>query len=134
MSIDHIKVMLVEDEQNARATMRAMLAEMGIHQVFEAKDGDSARQLIDMDASMVDMVISDWNMPNFTGIELLKHMRSKNTNIPVLMVTGRNDIASVKEAKDNQVSGYIRKPFSMKELEAKIKVIWERQQKNANDA
>ncbi|MEM6780348.1 MAG: response regulator [Pseudomonadota bacterium] len=134
MSLDHVRVMLVEDEQNARATMRAMLAEMGIHQVFEANDGDSARQLMDMDSSMVDIVISDWNMPNFTGMELLKHMRSKNMNTPVLIVTGRNDIASVKEAKENEVSGYIRKPFSMKELEAKIKVIWEREQKNANDA
>ncbi len=126
MGLDNLRVMLVEDEQNTRATIRAMLAEMGINQVFEAKDGQSAKDLIDIDFSMIDMVISDWNMPNLTGIELLRYMKSKGVNVPVLMVTGRNDTASVVEAKNNSVSGYIRKPFSMKELEKKITNICQR--------
>ena len=126
MALDNLRVMLVEDEQNTRATIRAMLAEMGINQVFEAKDGQSAKDLIDIDFTMIDMVISDWNMPNLTGIDLLKYMKSKGVNVPVLMVTGRNDSASVIEAKENKVSGYIRKPFSMKELEKKIVNICQR--------
>ena len=123
MNIDVLRVMLVEDEQNARATIRAMLAEMGINQVFEAKDGQTARDLIDLDSDMIDMIISDWNMSNFTGIELLEYVRSKKLSMPVLMVTGRNDVDSVMQAKNSGVNGYIRKPFSMKEMHAKVKAI-----------
>lgn len=132
MNTDALRVMLVEDEQNARMTIRAMLSEIGITQVYEAEDGQTAKHLIDTDDKMIDLVISDWNMPNFTGMDLLKYIRSKAIPLPVLMVTGRNDVDSVMEAKNNNVSGYIRKPFSMEELKVKMENIWDKQIKTNN--
>lgn len=119
--VNDLKILLVEDEMTSRATLRAMLSEMGVTQVFEAKDGQTAKELIDLDAGMIDLIVCDWNMPNLSGIDLLKHIRSRHMAIPFLMVTGRNDIASVMTAKETGVSGYIRKPFSVKELDVKIK-------------
>lgn len=126
MTISDIRVMIVEDEDSVLATIRMMLAEIGINQVFEARDGDTAKELLDLDAEIIDVIICDWNMPNFTGIELLEHLRNKNIAMPFLMVTGRNDASSVIEAKEKGVTAYIRKPFSMAELEAKLNIIYER--------
>lgn len=123
MSIEKLKVMIVEDDHSVLTTLRVMLTEIGIHQVFEASDGDTARQLIDIDADSIDVIVCDWNMPNFTGIELLEHIRSKHINIPFLMITGRNDASSVMEAKKKGVTAYIRKPFTMKDLETKLLLI-----------
>lgn len=120
MKVDQLKVLIVEDQPNARTTLRHMLSEMGVNQVYEAGDGDEARDLIDTDESMVDLVICDWNMPNFEGIDLLKHLREKNIHTPFLMVTARNDIDSVKDAKEAGVDAYIRKPFSLSDLESKV--------------
>ncbi len=121
MDLKQLKVMIVEDQQNARATLRHMLGEIGINQIFEANDGDTARDLMDMDESMVDIIICDWNMPKFEGIELLKHIRARGFRMPFLMITARTDTESVIEAKNAGVTGYIRKPFSMSDLEGKVK-------------
>ena len=120
MNIDHLKILLVEDDQNTRSTVRAMLAEMGINQVFESKDGEEANVFMDMDAMDIDIVISDWNMPEKTGFELLQNLQTSKPSLPFIMITGRADANSVQDAVQAGVTGYIRKPFSMKELEAKI--------------
>ena len=123
MDIDNLKILLVEDDQNTRSTVRAMLAEMGINQVFESKDGEEANVFMDMDAMDIDIVISDWNMPNKTGFEFLKSLKQSKPNLPFIMITGRADANSVQDAVQEGVTSYVRKPFSMKELEAKIKSI-----------
>ncbi len=120
MSVSLLKIMIVEDQQNTRNTLRHMLVEMGVHQIYEASDGDEARDLIEMDETAVDLIICDWNMPNLPGIEFLKHLRAQENRIPFLMVTARNDVNSVMEAKEAGVTAYIRKPFSLSDLETKI--------------
>jgi two-component system, chemotaxis family, chemotaxis protein CheY len=100
-----------------------MLSEMGVTQVFEAKDGREALSLIDEAPDMVDMVICDWNMPRITGIDLLRQVRSVNPDLPFLMLTGRKDMESIVEAKTSGVSAYIAKPFSQAQLEVKMRVL-----------
>lgn len=120
MKIQHIKVLLVEDDKNTRSAVRAMLTEMGINQVFESKDGKEADTFMDMDAMEINLVISDWNMPEKTGYEFLKSLRDTKPGVPFIMITGRADINSVQDAQAAGVTTYIRKPFSMKELEARV--------------
>ena len=120
MKLEDIKILLVEDEKNARSTIRAMLSEMGINQVFESKTGEEAQVFLDMDAVEVDMVISDWNMPDKTGYQLLEYLRETHRTIPFIMITGRADQNSVKDAISAGVTSYIRKPFSMQDLESKV--------------
>lgn len=125
------RVLIVEDQHEARSILRLMLSELGITQIYEAMDGKQASDFMDAAGDMVDMIVCDWNMPNLTGLDFLKEMRSKGVNIPFLMVTGRGDMSSVVDARDGGVSGYIKKPFSPAQLEVKIRVCMERQKKAA---
>ncbi len=121
-----LKVLIVEDQHEARAMMRNMLMELGVNQIFDAPDGRDALVFLDSAFDFVDMIICDWNMPNMDGVELLRQLRSVDPDIPFLMVTGRGDMESVVEAKSSGVTGYIRKPFSAKGLEAKIRIMMHR--------
>ncbi len=123
IKMSDLKVLLVEDQSEARAMMRNMLAELGITQIFEASDGNEAFVFVDSAFEMIDFIVCDWNMPKMTGVELLRQVRTVDNSIPFLMVTGRGDMESVVEAKSSGVTGYIRKPFSLVQLEAKIRII-----------
>lgn len=122
-SLSELKVLLVEDQSEARAMMRNMLLELGVTQIFESPDGRAALQFIDSAFDFVDIIVCDWNMPNMTGVELLRQLRTVDPDVPFLMVTGRGDMESVVEAKTSGVTGYVRKPFSPVQLEAKIRII-----------
>ena len=126
MKFEDIRVLLVEDDVTTRKTFRAMLNELGIHQVFESKDGEEANIFVDIEASDVDLVISDWNMPNKDGIDFLLNLRERKPNLPFIMVTGRSDANSVQDAVNAGVTAYLRKPFSVNELETKIKGIYKK--------
>ncbi len=128
-SMADIKVLVVEDQSEARSMLRNMLLELGINQVFESNDGREALTFIDSAFDFVDVIICDWNMPNMNGVELLRQLRSVDPDIPFLMVTGRSDMESVIEAKSSGVTAYISKPFSPQQLEAKLRIIIHRMAK-----
>ena len=121
-----LKVLVVEDQSEARAMIRNMLLELGINQVFESADGREALTFIDSAFDFVNVIICDWNMPNMNGVEFLRQLRSVDAEIPFLMVTGRTDVNSVVEAKSSGVTAYISKPFSPQQLEAKLRIIMHR--------
>lgn len=122
-AVKDFRVLLVEDQSEARAMMRNMLLEMGVTQIFEAPDGREALKFLDSAFDFVNLVICDWNMPSMSGVELLRQLRTVDPEMPFLMVTGRSDMESVVEAKSSGVTGYIRKPFSVKQLETKLRAI-----------
>jgi len=122
MKMDNIKVLLVDDDHNVLITLKAMLVDLGITRIFEAKDGKEALDFIDTGARSVslDLILCDWNMPKKTGFEFLREIRQTYPHIPFLMVTARADESSVQDAVDAGVSAYLRKPFSLDELNKKI--------------
>ncbi len=122
-SMTDLKILLVEDQTEARAMMRNMLMELGITQIFEAPDGREALNFIDSAFDFIDLIVCDWNMPQMSGVELLRQLRTVDPDMPFLMVTGRGDMESVVEAKSSGVTGYIRKPFSPVQFEAKLRII-----------
>lgn len=124
--LSELKVLIVEDQQDARAMLRNMLAELGITQIFEAANGREAMRFMDSAFDFVNIVICDWNMPGLTGVEFLRQLRSVDAAVPFLMITGRSDMNSVVEAKSAGVTAYIRKPFSPKQLEAKLRIIMQK--------
>lgn len=109
--------------------LKNMLTEIGVSQVFEANDGREGLRFIDSAFDLVDMVLCDWNMPHMDGISLLQQIRSVNADMPFLMVTGRGDLSSVANAKSAGVSAYILKPFSLTQLEAKLRIVLARREK-----
>ncbi len=126
LAFDRLRVLIIEDRKETRAMMKSMLNEMGINQVFEATDGREGMEFIDVADDMVDIVLCDWNMPNMSGLQLLQQIRSVNGEMPFLLITGRSDRDSVLEAKSAGVTAYIRKPFSLNELEAKLRIVHEK--------
>ena len=123
IKLDKLRVMIVDDQPDMRAMIRHMMAELGINQIFEAADGKQALSFVDDALDLIDLIICDWNMPTISGVEVLRQLRSVGCDMPFLMITGRSDFNSVSEAKSSGVTAYIRKPFSLDELEAKIKII-----------
>lgn len=125
MDIDFskVKILMIEDEKEARSIMRDMLSSIGVTQIFEASNGKEGLQFLDMAFDLVDIILCDWNMPQMTGIHILKQFRSVGNKTPFMMVTGRGDMSSVVEAKSAGVNGYILKPFSMIQLEAKLRIL-----------
>lgn len=131
MSVDKkikdLKILVVEDQSESRAMLRNMLGDIGVNQVFEATNGREAFSFIDSAFDLVNFIMCDWNMPGMTGVEFLRQVRSVDPETPFLMITGRGDMSSVAEAKNSGVTGYIKKPFSAAQLEAKIRIIIQKQ-------
>ena len=122
-ALDGLRVLVVDDTPEARSMLKNMLVNMGITQVYEAADGREALRFIDTAFDFVDIIICDWNMPAMDGLTFLRQLRSVDPQFPFMMVTGRGDINSVSEAKGAGVSGYILKPYSMVQLETKLRIV-----------
>jgi two-component system chemotaxis response regulator CheY len=100
-----------------------LLKELGFSRIEEAEDGAAA--LRQLRAGEFDFVVSDWNMPNMTGIELLKAIRSDPAlkHLPVLMVTAEAKKENILEAAQAGASGYVVKPFTAAVLDEKLSKI-----------
>jgi two-component system, chemotaxis family, chemotaxis protein CheY len=121
-----IKILIVDDFATMRKVIRNLLKQLGYENIAEAEDGVIA--LRTLRSQKIDLVVSDWNMPNMTGLELLKAVRTDEElkATPFLMVTAEalqdNVIAAVKAG----VSNYIVKPFTAEVLNDKISKILEK--------
>ncbi len=125
MTLDtSIKVLVVDDFATMRRIVKNLLKQLGFEKVDEAEDGLKALQKLK--AEGFDLVISDWNMPNMTGIELLQAVRSdpKLKTLPFLMVTAEADKENVLLAIKMGVSNYVVKPFTADVLQEKLKKIF----------
>jgi len=122
MSIpEDIKILLVEDAVTMRKIEINTLKSIGFKNVIEAGDGKIATEIL-QEQGAVDLVISDWNMPNMGGYELLIWMRQQDTfkDIPFLMATGQSDRGQAKTAMEAGANGLIAKPFGAAELKEKM--------------
>jgi len=121
----NIKILIVDDFATMRKVIRNLLKSVGYENIIEAEDGAIAFRTLKN--TEVDFIISDWNMPNMSGLELLKAVRADDqlNKTPFLMVTAEalqdNVIAAVKAG----VSNYIVKPFTAEVLNSKIEKILE---------
>ncbi len=118
-----IKFLVVDDSPTMRRIVINALKNIGYTEIVEAEDGKDA--LAKLYAEKIDFIITDWNMPNMTGLELAKVVRSDPNfeNIPILMVTTRGMKQDVLEALQARVNNYIVKPFTPQILKEKIEQI-----------
>ncbi|MEO5373188.1 MAG: response regulator [Alphaproteobacteria bacterium] len=119
-TIEDISVLIIDDNQQAIRLIKMMLEDVGITRIATAKDGNDGWEAIEKAGAGLDVVISDWNMPGMTGIELLKKIRSNGKNLPFIMITGRDTVESTVEAATSGVSFYLPKPFGPEKLVNKI--------------
>lgn len=122
----HLKVLLAEDNDQSMKLVRMILNDMGVVQIFTVQDGREAVTMLEERGDDINFIISDWNMPRLSGLELLQHVRQVRADIPFLMITARANTDSVLIARDEGVSAYIAKPFSPFQLESKVRTVWKR--------
>ena len=121
-----IKILVVDDFSTMRRIVKNLLGELGFTNMQEADDGSTA--ITALQAGDFEFVVTDWNMPGMTGIELLRAIRAdaKLAHLPVLMVTAEASREQIIEAAQAGVNGYIIKPFTAVTLKEKIDKIFER--------
>ena len=124
MSIE--KILVVDDFSVMRRIIKNLLRELGFSSISEADDGKTALPMLQQGS--FDLVISDWNMPQMTGIELLRAIRADRRlqALPVLLVTAENKRENIIRAAQAGVNGYIVKPFTAATLNDKLTRIFER--------
>lgn len=121
-----MKILIVDDFSTMRRIIKNLLRDLGFNNTAEADDGSSALPMLR--AGGIQFLITDWNMPGMTGIELLKAVRADESlkTLPVLMVTAEQKREQIIEAAQAGVNGYVVKPFTAVTLKEKIDKIFER--------
>ncbi len=115
-----MKVLVVDDFATMRRIVKNILTQLGYKNIIEADDGSTAVDLLKNEK--VGLIISDWNMPKMTGLELLKHVRANAdmADTPFIMVTAEAQQDNIILAVKAKVSQYIVKPFTAETLGEKI--------------
>ena len=121
-----MKILVVDDFSTMRRIIKNLLKELGFTNIEEADDGQTALPLLKQ--GNFDFLVTDWNMPGMTGIDLLRAVRSDPglASLPVLMVTAEAKREQIVLAAQEGVNGYIVKPFNGATLKEKIDKIFER--------
>ncbi len=119
-----IKVLVADDFATMRKIVRNILKQIGFDDIVEAEDGTTALQILKTEN--IGLVVTDWNMPNMSGLELLQHIRQNpaTAKVPVLMVTAEGLKENVLEAVKAGVNNYVVKPFTAEVLQEKIEAIF----------
>jgi len=121
-----MKILVVDDFSTMRRIVKNLLGDLGFTNISEADDGKTAWPMLQ--SGNFDFVVTDWNMPGMTGIDLLRSIRgdARIGKTPVLMVTAEAQRDQIIEAAQAGVNGYVIKPFTAVTLKEKIDKIFQR--------
>ena len=119
-----MRILVVDDFSTMRRIVRNLLKELGYTNADEAEDGTKALQKLR--SERFDFVVSDWNMPSMTGIELLRAIRGDEAlkHLPVLMIPAEARKENIIEAAQAGANGYIVKPFTAATLDEKLEKLF----------
>jgi two-component system chemotaxis response regulator CheY len=112
------KVLVVDDSGTMRKIILRSLNALGVTDVVEAADGADGLEAFKQ--NQFDVVLTDWNMPRMTGLELLKAIRATESTVPVILITTEAEKGRVLEAVQAGVSDYLVKPFETEGLRKKL--------------
>jgi len=120
MAYKDLTVLVVDDFLTMRRIVRKILRDLDFQNIIEAEDGSAALDVLK--TTKIDLIVSDWNMPRMTGLELLKQVRGTDSikDTPFLMITAEAQKENIVEAVKARVSNYIVKPFTAATLEEKL--------------
>lgn len=124
MKADGKSVLFVEDSPTMRRIIANSLQKIGFSEILEAEHGLDALEKIEN--RMVDLVVTDWNMPEMNGAELVKELRSKSEfdDVPIVMITTRGMKDDVMTAMRLGVNAYVIKPFTPDILKQKLDAVF----------
>lgn len=118
-----MQILIADDEIQIAESLKKHFVDEG-HFVSIAKDGSEALKFID--SISYDVILLDWKMPRFTGLEVCKKIRSTNKSIPIILLTALGDISNKVEALNAGADDYVTKPFSFDEVNARINAVLRR--------
>lgn len=120
-----LNFLVVDDMNTMRMLVKQTLRKLGGEEFELAADGQEAWDILVSEGRHIDFVVCDWNMPNMTGIELLKKVRADERfkNLAFVLVTAEQDISQVQEAIKAGVDGYVVKPFNSALVETRFKLV-----------
>ena len=121
---EQLRLLVIDDEPKLTNFLRMELEVEG-YSVAVAHDGASGLIALRSDPAP-DLVLLDWNLPDFTGLDICRRIRSTGMKLPVLMLTGHNEVKDKVEALDAGVDDYLVKPFSIEELLARLRALQRR--------
>jgi two-component system chemotaxis response regulator CheY len=113
-----MRVLIADDSGTMRTIIKRSLESLGVTGALEAADGNQAVELFK--AGAFDLVLTDWNMPGKSGVEVARHIRTLDAKVPIVMVTTEAEKARVMEAIQAGVSDYLVKPFTTDVLRQKL--------------
>lgn len=118
-----VEILVVDDTPTLRKILKFQLNKMGFSQIYEATDGLNALKILQ--DRKIDLIISDWNMPVMTGVELLAAVRNSASlkEIPFIMISAESSPSRISMAMKLKVDQYIIKPFTFEILEKKINLL-----------
>jgi two-component system chemotaxis response regulator CheY len=118
-----LKVLIVDDQNSVRQMTRISLEEIGVRHIHEAENGNAALDTASLQP--LDLIISDFNMPEMDGLGLLRAVRGHPTarRVPFILVTGRGDRELVVKAAQAGANNYVVKPFTADILRQKIEQV-----------
>ncbi len=116
-----MKILVVDDFPTMRRIVKTLLKQNGFTNFTDAEDGEQAYKMLKSEGDF-EFIVSDWNMPNMTGLELLKMVRADDQlkHLPFLMVTAEAEKENIIEAVKSGVSNYVVKPFTGATLKEKL--------------
>ncbi|SFP05377.1 chemotaxis response regulator CheY [Hydrogenimonas thermophila] len=120
-----MKIMVVDDSSTMRRIIKNTLGRLGYKDLLEAEDGVQAWELMQEHKDEIGVLITDWNMPNMNGLELVKKVRGDGSfeDIPIIMVTTEGGKGEVITALKAGVNNYIVKPFTPQVLKEKLEAV-----------
>lgn len=113
-----MKVLVADDSGIMRKIIIRSLNSVGVTDVVEAADG--AEAIVAFKANPIDLILTDWNMPNVSGLELVQQIRALGSSVPIIMVTTEAQKGQVIAAIEAGVNDYLTKPFESDDLRAKL--------------
>jgi two-component system chemotaxis response regulator CheY len=123
--INNLRVMVVDDNEQARNLLIMVFERLGVKKIFAANDGLEAQNYLASMNGSVDLIVCDWNMPLMSGLDLLRQIRWGYPEMPFIMVTANSDLANARAAKDNGATDYIVKPVTAKAVEDRVRRLFE---------
>ena len=115
-------ILLVEDEDAVRLFSARALRNKG-YQVLEARSGEAALEILNEHLEDVNLIISDVVMPRMDGPELIKEVRARRSNMPVIFISGYAEDAFRRRVDAGEEAHFLLKPFTLKQLAAKVKEV-----------
>lgn len=118
----HLRVLIVDDSRAIRMILRRALSELG-YTACEAGNGREALGVLEQEGARLSLMLVDWNMPEMSGLDLVKAVRSHHryAGVPIVMVTTETEIDHISQALEAGANEYVMKPFTKEVLEDKLR-------------